>query len=204
MTSLKSRMTQGNIVSWATGIFLGLVLGIALLIVTNAGAPKGGSAEAAAEAGATQTTTAESTATAAQSGNTPETAGTTSTAEAATSGGAASDATASDAASTDAASSGAASTDTAAAGAGAAGDAAAGGEKFAGTCGGCHGAQGQGGMGPAMTANAKNWDLAGFTAALREGKTPDGRTLAPMMPHFTADQVSDGDIANIHAWVQSL
>lgn len=102
------------------------------------------------------------------------------------------------------ASAAAAASDTAAGTAGAAGDSAAGGEKFAGTCGGCHGAQGQGGMGPAMTANAKNWDLAGFTTTLREGKTPDGRTLAPMMPHFTPDQLSDGDIANIHAWVQSL
>ena len=32
MTSLKARMTQGNIVSWVTGILLGLILGVALSV----------------------------------------------------------------------------------------------------------------------------------------------------------------------------
>lgn len=195
-------MTQGNIVSWVTGILLGLILGVALLIVTNAGAPEGGSTEAAAEAGVTETTTAESATTAAQAGNTPETAGTASgpATDTMTNANQETAATVGDPATTAGGDAVAAN----AAGESAAGDPAAGGELFAGSCGGCHGAQGQGGMGPAMTANANTWDLAGFTAALREGKTPDGRELAPMMPRFGEGQLSDADIANIHAWVQGL
>ncbi|MDO4263865.1 MAG: hypothetical protein Q4C67_06675 [Deinococcus sp.] len=55
-----------------------------------------------------------------------------------------------------------------------------------------------------MTANANQWDLAGFTQTLRQGQTPDGRELAPTMPRFSESQLSDQEIANIHAWVQSL
>ncbi|MFC6592515.1 c-type cytochrome [Deinococcus lacus] len=84
-----------------------------------------------------------------------------------------------------------------------AGDAAAGKEVFVGTCGGCHGANGEGGIGPALNA-AAGWDLAGFTQALREGKTPDGRELAAMMPRFSPAQLDDAQVANIHAFVQTL
>ncbi|MFC6616395.1 hypothetical protein [Deinococcus radiophilus] len=55
-----------------------------------------------------------------------------------------------------------------------------------------------------MTENANGWDLTGFTQTLREGVTPDGRELAPTMPRFSEAQLSDADVANIHAWVQSL
>ncbi|MCY1703275.1 c-type cytochrome [Deinococcus sp. SL84] len=246
MTTLKARMTQGNVVSWLTGILLGLVLGVALLIVTNAGAP---SAKDPVEGGVAVTADASANE-AAQKGNTPETAGisqgsqggvsdsstggsqttaptvgdpaTTASggdggeAQAApsdpsegsgTSNDASGASTAADASGSAASASGTATEGQAegdAAGTAAQGDAAASQTLFAGTCGGCHGAQGQGALGPAMTANANQWDLAGFTQTLREGKTPDGRELAPTMPRFSEGQLSDQDIANIHAWVQSL
>ncbi|RTR27055.1 c-type cytochrome [Deinococcus radiophilus] len=247
MTSLRTRMTQGNIVSWLTGILLGVVLGVALLFLTNAGAP---SATDPVKDGVAVTTDASATE-AAEDGNTPDTAGITqgsqggisdtstnaSPSTAPTVGDPAT--TASDdneevAAETEEAGSGesdeggsgtsdsqategesaaseseggAAEEATPAAGAtesSAQGDAAAGQEIFAGSCGGCHGAQGQGGIGPAMTENANGWDLTGFTQTLREGVTPDGRELAPTMPRFSEAQLSDADVANIHAWVQSL
>lgn len=83
------------------------------------------------------------------------------------------------------------------------GDAAAGQEIFAGSCAGCHGADGQGGIGPAMTANAVNWSQPEFVQALREGITPRGE-LAATMPRFAETQLSDGDLNNIYTWVQSL
>lgn len=229
----QARMIRGEVMSWAMGILLGLMLGIGLLIFANSTAPN--PKNDAAKDGAAQTTTAESAATAAEAGNTAKTAGhtdgtgnaATSTSEskegaptvadpATTAGGpeaseastepATSEAVTSEAATAEASAS-AAATEAAAStgGAGAAsGDPAAGKTVFAGTCGGCHGAQAQGAVGPSLTTEASSWDLAGFKGAVREGKTPDGRTLAPMMPHFSEGQLSDSDLTNIHAWLQSL
>lgn len=233
----QARMIRGEVMSWAMGILLGLMLGIGLLIFANSTAPN--PKNDAAKDGAAQTTTAESAATAAEAGNTAKTAGhtdgtgnaATSTSEskegaptvadpATTAGGpeaseastepatseTASEAVTSEAATAEAGAS-AAATEAAAStgGAGAAsGDPAAGKTVFAGTCGGCHGAQAQGAVGPSLTTEASSWDLAGFKGAVREGKTPDGRTLAPMMPHFSEGQLSDSDLTNIHAWLQSL
>ena len=84
-----------------------------------------------------------------------------------------------------------------------AGDADAGKTTFAGSCGGCHGADGQGGLGPAMTANASSWAQPEFVKAVREGVSPNGE-LAATMPRFSSAQVSDDDLNNIYAWVQSL
>lgn len=83
-----------------------------------------------------------------------------------------------------------------------AGDAAAGKEKFAGTCAGCHGANAEGGVGPALKVT-NTWTEAEFHAAVREGRAPD-KTLSAMMPHFPTNQVTDADIANIHAFIKSL
>lgn len=88
-------------------------------------------------------------------------------------------------------------------GAPAAGDAGAGKTLFASSCGGCHGQNGQGGIGPAMTDDANKWTLAQFTAAVRQGKAPD-RELGPAMPRFSKAQLSDADLASIHAYVTSL
>lgn len=232
MTTLKARMTQGNVVSWITGILLGLLLGVALLIVTNAGAPE---VSDPVEDGVAVTADASANE-AAQEGNTPATAGvsqgsqggvsdsstngvqetaatvgdpaTTAATEASAAAAEASGAAPASAAGTSAANTSEATTSAAGtealAGSAAAGDAAAGQTLFAGSCGGCHGAQGQGGIGPAMTANANTWDLTGFAQALREGVTPDGRELAPTMPRFSESQLSDQDVADIHAWVQNL
>lgn len=83
-----------------------------------------------------------------------------------------------------------------------AGDAAAGKEKFTATCAGCHGANAEGGVGPALKVT-NTWTDAQFHTAIREGRAPD-KTLSAMMPHFSTTQVTDADIANIHAFIKSL
>ncbi|WP_261663645.1 c-type cytochrome [Deinococcus sp. Marseille-Q6407] len=83
------------------------------------------------------------------------------------------------------------------------GDANAGHTTFSSTCGGCHGADGQGGVGPAMTKDATGWSQPEFFSTVREGNSPRGE-LAAMMPRFAKEQVSDDDLNNIYAWVQSL
>ncbi|MDO4262698.1 MAG: cytochrome c [Deinococcus sp.] len=85
----------------------------------------------------------------------------------------------------------------------ASGDAAAGQQIFASSCAGCHGAQGQGGIGPAMSAHATGWSQPEFVQTLREGLSPRGE-LAGTMPRFGEEQLSDSDINNIYAWVQTL
>ena len=87
----------------------------------------------------------------------------------------------------------------------AAGDAGAGQTLFAGNCAGCHGAQAGGGIGPNLTPadGPKAWTDAQFLTTLREGRTPE-RELAPTMPRFSSEQLSDTDVANIHAWIKSL
>ncbi|GGS30198.1 c-type cytochrome [Deinococcus knuensis] len=54
---------------------------------------------------------------------------------------------------------------------------------FAGNCAGCHGAQGQGGLGPALKAPAA-WAAPDFQRAVMQGVTPDGRTLGAVMPRI--------------------
>lgn len=83
------------------------------------------------------------------------------------------------------------------------GDAAAGQQFFAGSCAGCHGAEGQGGIGPAMNAHATGWSQPEFAQTLREGLSPRGE-LAATMPRFSEEQLSDADLNNIYAWVQTL
>ncbi|GHG07015.1 hypothetical protein GCM10017783_19490 [Deinococcus piscis] len=54
-----------------------------------------------------------------------------------------------------------------------------------------------------MTANAVGWAQPEFVKAVREGVSPHGE-LAATMPRFGEAQVSEGDLNNIYAWVQSL
>ncbi|PTA68198.1 c-type cytochrome [Deinococcus arcticus] len=83
------------------------------------------------------------------------------------------------------------------------GDNTAGGDLYASKgCAGCHGPQGQGGVGPSM-AKVKDWSLEQFTATLREGKTPE-RVLSAAMPRFTEQQLTDSDIANLFSYVKTL
>lgn len=85
------------------------------------------------------------------------------------------------------------------------GDASAGEELFASNCAGCHGANGEGNIGPSLVAanGPKDWTLAQFTTALREGKTPE-KELAPTMPRFSDAQLTDSDIANVQAYIKTL
>lgn len=79
---------------------------------------------------------------------------------------------------------------------------------FGGNCSGCHGGKGEGGLGPSLQA-ASTWTLAEFTQATLHGKTPDGRELAPVMPHF-ADAGLDGappedaQLEAIHNYLKTL
>ena len=88
-----------------------------------------------------------------------------------------------------------------------AGDAGKGKAVFAAaSCAGCHGANGEGGgIGPSLhTADGpKSWTLDQFRTALRAGQSPQGPLKAPM-PQFSPEQVSDADVANLHAYIKTL
>lgn len=73
------------------------------------------------------------------------------------------------------------------------------------SCAGCHGANGEGGIGPNLhTADGpKSWTLDQFSTALRKGQSPKGPLKAPM-PQFAPEAVSDADVANLHAYIKTL
>ncbi|SEJ73026.1 Cytochrome C oxidase, cbb3-type, subunit III [Deinococcus reticulitermitis] len=86
------------------------------------------------------------------------------------------------------------------------GDAAAGEAKFAANCAACHGQGGVGGgVGPAINTpdGPKAWSLEEFTLTLREGRTPT-KTLNAVMPRYVATQITDQEIANLHAYIKGL
>ncbi|GGJ31088.1 c-type cytochrome [Deinococcus roseus] len=85
----------------------------------------------------------------------------------------------------------------------ASGDATKGKEVF-NNCAGCHGANAEGGFGPKLAGVVGKWSLEGFKTALREGKTPEGKTLNAPMPKFPASQVSDEQVADLHAFLSTL
>jgi mono/diheme cytochrome c family protein len=61
-------------------------------------------------------------------------------------------------------------------------------------CAGCHGANAEGGVGPKLAGTSLSLDRVKNT--VRNGRGGE-------MPAFSADQVSDADIANIYAWLKS-
>jgi mono/diheme cytochrome c family protein len=77
---------------------------------------------------------------------------------------------------------------------GATGDVAAGQTAFtAKTCSGCHGANAEGAIGPKLAGTGKSQTQVLNTVRKGEGQ----------MPAFDASKVSDQDVANIYAWLQS-
>jgi mono/diheme cytochrome c family protein len=75
------------------------------------------------------------------------------------------------------------------------GDAKAGAQAWASKpCAGCHGANAEGGAGPRLAGTSLTLDRVKNT--VRNGRGGE-------MPKFSADQVSDADIANIYAWLKS-
>lgn len=73
---------------------------------------------------------------------------------------------------------------------------------YASNCAACHGQNGGGAIGPALNS-AATWNLAEFTGSLREGKTPT-RTLNATMPRFSEAQINNQQLADLHAYVQTL
>lgn len=71
-------------------------------------------------------------------------------------------------------------------------------------CAGCHGGNAEGGFGPKLAGVVGKWTVEGFRNTLREGKTPEGKTLQSAMPHFAANQISDEKVADLHAFLSTL
>lgn len=79
---------------------------------------------------------------------------------------------------------------------------------FAGNCAGCHGAQAEGGVGPALST-AAGWAKADFKQAVLNGVAPGGRALAPVMPHFAQTGLdgapaTDAQLEAIHMFIQGV
>ncbi|THF67672.1 c-type cytochrome [Deinococcus sp. Arct2-2] len=86
-----------------------------------------------------------------------------------------------------------------------AGDPSNGRAVFASNCAGCHGANGGGNIGPALTTadGPKSWTMAEFTLTLRQGKTPE-RELNATMPRYSETQITDEQIADLQAYIKTL
>lgn len=79
---------------------------------------------------------------------------------------------------------------------------------YASSCGGCHGAQAQGGVGPGLAESAA-WSEPDFNAAVLHGESPGGRILAPVMPRFAetglnGEEATPERIEAIHTYVKGL
>ena len=198
--------TAGNVASWAVGATLGVVLGLGLLIAGPRLIP------GAATGNVTETTpagkTAENPSEAAPTPTTETLEGSANTNETSTSDGAAGEAggaTASGEAATTEGDGTTVQEDTAASatpGTEVQASAEAGQTVYASNCAACHGQNGEGAIGPALN-EAAGWNLAEFTGALREGKTPT-RTLNATMPRFSEPQINNQQLADLHAYVQTL
>ena len=65
---------------------------------------------------------------------------------------------------------------------------------FANGCQACHGDQGEGFIGPTLAQTSFTIDQV-----IQQYRTPRN-----LMPPFSADRVSDAEVADIHAWLQTL
>jgi mono/diheme cytochrome c family protein len=61
---------------------------------------------------------------------------------------------------------------------------AAGPTLYGANCAGCHGAQAQGAVGPTLSGEVGQWTAPQFARAVLDGQDPEGKALAPLMPHF--------------------
>ncbi|MXV18731.1 c-type cytochrome [Deinococcus xianganensis] len=79
---------------------------------------------------------------------------------------------------------------------------------YAGSCAGCHGANAEGAVGPALKV-ALAWSAADFRHAVLDGKAPEGRTLGVVMPRFAATGLdgappTDAQMDAIRAYLTTL
>lgn len=70
------------------------------------------------------------------------------------------------------------------------------------SCMGCHGTQGEGGVGPSLKT-AATWTNEQFKQTLRAGKTPS-KELQMTMPRFAEAQLSDEQVDDLHAYIKTL
>lgn len=63
-------------------------------------------------------------------------------------------------------------------------------------------------LGPNITPDPDHgigdWTLADFTRALREGASPNGDPYYPAFPYASFSRMTDGDIADLWAWLQTV
>ncbi|WP_081851765.1 cytochrome c [Deinococcus sp. RL] len=76
-------------------------------------------------------------------------------------------------------------------------------EVYIASCEGCHGPNGTGARGPALTGKGQTWELTQFTAAIRQGTRSDGRTVSSDH-QFSEEEISAQDLAALHAYIQKL
>ncbi|WP_019587558.1 hypothetical protein [Deinococcus apachensis] len=62
-----------------------------------------------------------------------------------------------------------------------------------------------GGLGPSLVAanGPTEWTLAPFSEAVQQGHAPD-HELAPTMPRFSPQQITDANLADIQAYLKAL
>jgi mono/diheme cytochrome c family protein len=72
-------------------------------------------------------------------------------------------------------------------------------------CATCHGAQGQGDLGPNITgstvAGIGSWTSAQFTTAVRTGVDDEGEPLCSGMTRFSTSVISDDQLTKIHDYL---
>ncbi|WP_221090183.1 c-type cytochrome [Deinococcus aquaedulcis] len=229
--------TAGSVLSWALGVTLGVILGIAMLIVTPrlmakptlaatgegqteaSGTPSGGASGSAGAAsgreaaGSNETGDAQGDQGEAQDsrnqGEDPATAEGEEPTDQQEDAGAGSGAAGPGQEQAGTAQTGGEAGDTQAAGAaqaeGEGGNVEAGRTIYSANCAACHGAQGEGALGPSLVneEGVQSWSVAQFTATLREGRTPT-RQLSQAMPRFSEEQISDPQVADLLAYIKTL